>query len=52
MRTVPMSLGTSCGLVLDPILDSQGYKRERVLVSEEPVAAPISSRCVCTRCLG
>lgn len=47
-----MSLGTSWGLVLDPILNLQGYYRERVLVCEKLIAAMISSRCVCTGSLG
>jgi len=52
MRTVPMSPGTLWGLVLDPILDLQGYYRKKVFVCEKPVAAMISSRCVCSRSLG
>lgn len=47
-----MSPGTLWGLVLDPVLDLQGYYREKVLVCEEPVAATVSSRCVCSGSLG
>lgn len=52
MRTVPVSPGTSWGLVLVPSLDFQGCYRIKILVWEKPGAEMVSSRCVCTGVMG